>query len=437
MVARDVRQRPFPLPGPGPSRRQVLLGFAGAAAVPLLGACGGSDAASGGDGTGPVSIGSNSSNPNSKAAWQATFDAFTAASGIEVEVNTTDHDTFQQQINSYLQGSPQDVFMWNAGYRMRALVDDGLVSDMSDVWAAVGDNYSAAQKEVSTAADGKQYFLPFFQFPWAVFYRRSLFEERGYQVPATMDEFTALAARMEADGLVPLAFAAKDGWPQMGMFDILDMRINGFDHHMALMRGEEPWTGPRVAAVFEAWRALFPHLQGGALGRSWQEAAGGVVNKEAGMMYHGMSLGSEFTGEASADLDFFPFPVIDPAIGGGAMDAPIDGLMISKDPDDRAAVHRFLEYMSTGEAQMIRLRDEPSEVAAGLDADTSLYTPLQKKAAEFIASAENVAQFMDRDTAPAFASTVLTPALQQFIGAPDDYATVQQQIEQQRKPIFG
>lgn len=437
MTARHFRPPSSLLPGAGLSRRQVLLGLAGAAAVPLVGACGGGGGASGGDGTGPVSIGSNSSNPNSKAAWQATFDAFTAKSGIQVEVNTTDHETFKQQINSYLQGSPQDVFMWNAGYRMRALVEAGLVSDMSDVWATVGDNYSAAQKEASTAADGKQYFLPFFQFPWAVFYRRSLFEERGYAVPTTMDEFTALASRMQADGLVPLAFAAKDGWPQMGLFDILDMRINGFDHHMALMRGEEPWTGPRVAAVFEAWRALFPYLQSGALGRTWQQAAGAVVAKEAGMMYHGMSLGSEFTGEAYDDLDFFGFPVIDPAIGAGAIDAPIDGLMISSDPDDRVAVNRFLEFMATGEAQMIRLQNEPSEVAAALDADTSLYTPLQKKAAEFIASAENVAQFMDRDTSPAFASTVLTPALQQFIDRPDDYATVQQQIEQQRKPIFG
>jgi multiple sugar transport system substrate-binding protein len=119
------------------------------------------------------------------------------------------------------------------------------------------------------------------------------------------------------------------------------------------------------------------------------------------------------------------------------MDAPIDGLMISKKPKDPAAVNTFLEFMATGQAQMTRLKNEPSEVAAAKDADTSAYTPLQKKAAAFIASAKHVAQFMDRDTSPAFASTVLTPALQKFIGKPDDAATVQKQIEDQRASVFG
>ena len=29
----------------------------------------------------------------------------------------------------------------------------------------------------------------------------------------------ALATKMQADGLVPIAFADKDGWPAMGTFD--------------------------------------------------------------------------------------------------------------------------------------------------------------------------------------------------------------------------
>ena len=29
-----------------------------------------------------------------------------------------------------------------------------------------------------------------------------------------------------------MAFADKDGWPAMGTFDILNMRINGYDFHV-------------------------------------------------------------------------------------------------------------------------------------------------------------------------------------------------------------
>jgi multiple sugar transport system substrate-binding protein len=36
---------------------------------------------------------------------------------------------------------------------------------------------------------------------------------------------------MQADDLVPIAFADKDGWPAMGTFDQLNLRINGYQFH--------------------------------------------------------------------------------------------------------------------------------------------------------------------------------------------------------------
>ena len=70
-------------------------------------------------------------------------------------------------------------------------------------------NYSEAFKAASTGHDGEQYFVPIYNYPWVVIYRKSLFEEKGYTVPATWDEFIALADKMKADGLVPLAFGDK------------------------------------------------------------------------------------------------------------------------------------------------------------------------------------------------------------------------------------
>ncbi len=55
---------------------------------------------------------------------------------------------------------------------------------------------------------------------------------------------------MQADGLTPIAFTDKDGWPAMGTFDILNMRINGYQFHVDLMAGKESWDGPQVKAVF-------------------------------------------------------------------------------------------------------------------------------------------------------------------------------------------
>ena len=58
---------------------------------------------------------------------------------------------------------------------------------------------------------------------------------------------------MKADGLTPIAFTDKDGWPPMGTFDILNMRINGYEFHVDLMAGKQAWDSPQVKAVFKKW----------------------------------------------------------------------------------------------------------------------------------------------------------------------------------------
>ena len=119
-----------------------------------------------------------------------------------VKVNTVDHNTFQENINNYLQGNPDDVFTWFAGYRMRFFAAQGLAGDISDVWDKLDASFTDAFKQASTGDDGKQYFVPFYNYPWAVFYRKSVFEEKGYAVPKTLDEFDdARRKQMKKDGL--------------------------------------------------------------------------------------------------------------------------------------------------------------------------------------------------------------------------------------------
>jgi multiple sugar transport system substrate-binding protein len=439
------------------SRRTVLKGLAGAAGlatVPaIIAACGPSGGASAGASAaesaaasaaapseaapsaaaGSVTFGSNYSNLDTDTkAMQAVVDAFTAKTGIPVKVNTVDHGTFQDQISSYLQGTPDDVFTWFAGYRMRFFAAQGLATDISDLWATVGSNFSEAFKTASTGDDQKQYFIPFYNYPWVVIYRKSVFADKGYTIPTTIDEFKALGDKMKTDGLTPLAFGDKDGWPAMGTFDIINMRINGYDFHVGLMAGSEKWTDPKVAAVFDAWKDLLPYHADitGALGRTWQDAANTLVNKEAGMYFLGTFAGQQATEPADHDdLDFFPFPVFgtefDSELG---IDAPIDGFMLSANSPtlaaDLDASKAFLEYLSSGEAQVTFLVANPNSVAAGNDADTSGYSPFQKKSAEIIAASQKIAQFLDRDTRPDFAGpNGMQGFLQTWLNDPDQDMT--------------
>src|SRR3954451_17494707 len=100
-------------------------------------------------------------------------------------------------------------------------------------------------------------------------YRKSIFQAKGYTVPTTIADFTALADKIKADGMVPIAFGDQDGWPAMGTFDILNMRMNGYDFHVGLMAGSQKWSDAKVKAVFQKWKDLLPYFQTGAPGRKW------------------------------------------------------------------------------------------------------------------------------------------------------------------------
>lgn len=417
-------------------RRTFLKGTAaaaGLAAMPALGACGGGGEG-GGDGT--VTFGSNQSDPVPRKAYAAFVKDFEKKSGLSVDVNTVDHETFQNQINRYLQGTPDDVYTWFAGYRMNFFAMKGLAHPLDDVWGHIGDEFSSAFKKSSTADDGHQYFIPFDYYPWAVFYKKSLWKKKGYQPPKTFDEYIALCKQMQKDGLAPLGFADKQGWPAMGTFDILNMRLNGYDFHISLMHGKESWTDKRVKNVFDTWRGTLPYHQQNALGRTWQEAAKGIQQDKVGMMVIGMFIGQQFAKNLD-DLGFFAFPEIDSKWGQDSLDAPTDGFMMSKSPKNEKGGKKFLKYLATARAEEIYLKADASVIGANKGVDTSVYNSLQNQAVDLISSAKNTAQFMDRDTRPDFAQTVMIQALQTFLRNPKDVDGLTKQIEAQKKQIFN
>ena len=87
--------------------------------------------------------------------------------------------------------------------------------------------------------------------------------------------------------------------------------------------------------------------------------------------------------------------------------------------------------------QTIYLTKDPGNLAASSNADTSAYTPLQTKAAELIAGTANIAQFLDRDTNPEFASNVMGDALADFIDDPSSIDSILSDVEDQKKVIFA
>jgi multiple sugar transport system substrate-binding protein len=416
-------RRNFELPGLGAglplsldmTRRDVLkiAGYSSLAA--FLAACGVTSTTTTNTGTGgSLAVGSNESDPGPKKGMEAIVAAFSSANGgTKVKLNTVDHGTFQDQVSSYLQATPDDAFTWFSGHRMRFFAAQGLATPIDDVWDSVKSNFTGAFAESVKGDDGHFYGIPRDYYPWAVFYRKSVFAAHSYQIPTTWDAFMALCAQMKKDGLTPISMGDKDGWPAQGTFDIINLRLNGYTFHVELCSGKQKWTDPRVTAVFKKWADLAKYYQTGLAGTTWQQAADMVVRKQAGMYVLGLFVSDQFKAAGQADLDdldFFPFPDLGTQYDAEkALDAPIDIWMLSKKAptlsSDLGQAKAWMKFWAKGSTQLTMFQNAPGLIPTANDADTSSYTALQKKAAQIISNAKRITQFFDRDSRPDFAGS--------------------------------
>jgi multiple sugar transport system substrate-binding protein len=403
------------------TRRDLLKigGYSSLAA--FLAACssGGGGGSSSGGGT--VSVGSNASDTSAtggpRAGMADVTAAFQKATGNKVKLNTVDHNTFQDQISSYLQGTPEDAFTWFSGHRMRFFAAQGLATAVDDTWDKVKGNYTGAFAEAVKGNDGHVYGIPVDYYPWAVFYRRSVFQEKGYKVPTTYEDFKTLAAQMKKDGLTPIAIGDKDGWPAQGTFDILNLRLNGYDFHVELLTGKQKWTDQRVSNVFKKWAEITPYYNDSLAGMTWQQGADLIVKKQAGMTVLGLFLSQQFPESDVNDLDFFPFPDMGTQYDAEkALDAPIDVMMLSKKSPtlnkDMSTAKAYLEFWSKGSTQLLMWKRAPGYIPTAKDTDTGSFPALTKKAVEITSQAKRITQFFDRDSRPDFAGP---NGMQQFL----------------------
>jgi len=433
----DDLQKPGLLSGGQISRRGVLkaglVGAAGLTVLPaVLAACSSAAATptlAPGQLTGKVTLGNNHSDASDLKGVVAINAAFKAATGLDPTMNTVDHNTFQDQINNYLGATPDDVFFWFSGFRMRFFADKGLATPIDDLWAKVSANYTAGFANSVVGNDKKVYGIPVDYYPWCIFYNKSDFAAKGYTVPNTWNDLLTLCDKMKTDGLTPFAFGDKDGWPAMGTFDILNLRLNGYDFHVGLMTGKEKWTDPKVTTVFQTWAKIIPYYTTGFAGLTWQQACDTLVRKTAGMYFLGLFMTGEVdtvdtTGAAKKDIDFFPWPFFGNSFDAEkALDAPIDIVMISAKspglPADLDNAKAYCEFWSKGSTQMMMYQANNGFIPTASDADTTKLDVLTQKAVQIVSGAQRITQFLDRDTRPDFAgANSMQSFLLNFLNAP-------------------
>ena len=158
--------------------------------------------------------------------WKAVCDAFTAQTGIQVEL-TTDKN-LEDVISGPMQnGEYPDVVHLATGRPAgltEQLIKQNALHPLDNVlnMTVPGENKKVSEKIAggftdtsltNPYADGKTYLAPMFYSPCGLFYNQKLFDAKGWKVPATWDEMWALGEKAKAEGIALFTY------PTAGYYD--------------------------------------------------------------------------------------------------------------------------------------------------------------------------------------------------------------------------
>ncbi|MFF6982295.1 ABC transporter substrate-binding protein [Streptomyces sp. NPDC008343] len=173
-------------------RRTVLRAAMGLAAAGGLAACGGNTGRSGGSGSG-VNLNQYFHAYGEAGTEQAVKKYAKAYEDANVTTQWITAADFENKLfATLLTKNAPDLFEFHPQIQM---VKSGQVADLTDIVEPVKDDFNPADI-ASHTVDGKIYGVRMIDDPQFFFYRPSLFEKAGVEVPQTLDELIEAAAKL-------------------------------------------------------------------------------------------------------------------------------------------------------------------------------------------------------------------------------------------------
>jgi glucose/mannose transport system substrate-binding protein len=198
--------------------------------------------------------------------------------------------TIQMRMNN---GNPPDTFQANGGWDLLAWVlynnvnDENTLMDPVDSSAWAGVMPQAVLETVSF--NGKCYGVPLdIHRVNTLFYSQPLFLKYGLAEPTTLSEVFAVAAELQANGiLAPIALGTKDGTLPILFFENLLVSRAGAAYYQSFMHGNEDPFGPQIAAAVDDLATLLTYANANSAQLTWSQAADRVLTGDAAMTIMG------------------------------------------------------------------------------------------------------------------------------------------------------
>lgn len=338
---------------------------------------------------------------------------FEACTGIDVVYEGSKE--FETQIGVRSQaGNPPDIATFPQPGLLAAEVASGNVLPAPEsVEALVDENWSEDWKNYGTV-DGTFYAAPMLaSVKGYVWYNPAVFEEKGWEIPSTLDEMMALTEDIAAEGTMKPWCAGFEsgeatGWPGTDWVEDYVLRQAGPEVYDQWVAHEIPFNDPQIVEAFDSVGEILKndeYVNGGfgdvrtILTTPASEAGNPVLDGQCAMHHQGSFHAADWPEgtEIAEDGDVWAF--LTPGVEEGSNAITGGGEFVAAYSDEPEVV-AFQEFMASGQFANNRV-EQGGAISANQALDPSLAgSDLDRQSIELLHNEDTVFRFDASDLMP-------------------------------------
>jgi alpha-glucoside transport system substrate-binding protein len=271
-----------------------------------------------------------------------------------------------------------------------------------DVTATVKENWDAYWSELVTSPDGRLLGVPNkADLKSLVWYSPKSFEENGWAVPTTWDEFTKLQEDMVAAGKTPWCIGVESGdatgWAFTDWIEDFMLRMHGPDVYDQWVKHEIPFNDPQVKDVVQAvsdiWFKDGYVLQSRdeIVSTAFADAGLPLLDGECELHRQANFYAANWTDAGAnigpdGDVNAFYLPPMNDQFGTPVLGAGVYAVPMNDKPETQAVIR----YLASPEYANTRIAAKKGGfLSANKLHDTSLYpTDIERTFADILVSAD-------------------------------------------------
>lgn len=213
---------------------------------------------------------------------------------LEEKFNAS-HDTIHLTIDSpndamtilktrFIREDNPDIIGIGGEINYSSFLDSDMLMDISDYkgLSDIKETYLKIDKELEFVPKEGIYAVPYVANAAGILYNKDLFEEHGWQIPKTWDEFTALCGEIKAAGVQPFYFGFKDTWTCLAPWNAAAVDLSPSNVTSLVNKGETTFK-EQYREVAERTLALMEYAQDDPFSFGYNDACTAFARGQSAM----------------------------------------------------------------------------------------------------------------------------------------------------------